>query len=497
MYSRNFTSPGPQGPLALAALLLLGTCLVACSGEAQASGAEATPSAASGPAVGTRPTSLVASGPDRPTAVDAPQARKIPLASDDVPLTDQEAQAQGVDTFQGTQGNPILRTPQGAGRAPNNRQTFAPKKDMDAKLTIEFGLEKHEFGPVRQGDILNHTFELESVGKNPVEIRQASPTCGCTVSELLVDTGGGEFEAYKLGDPIQPGTKVRIEARLDTTNKQNKTQVRINVYTNDPIGLTQLALVADIEPFIKATPAFVNFGDIKEGESRTQVIDIRTSRGEPVQLETDPRSPIQLPTGMQVELEPVNPGEDGRSAHWRAKITIGEGAQEGQIGYQLRLVTDIEMPQAKVTQFGVGTRYTVNSTINGRVLGALSFTPQFLSMGLVRPGQLVLRTVKVISHDPDFDLSDLTVELQGDNGKQLPWAESFSTSVKPAPGMSNAVDVQLRLDGLPEGADGSFRGVMIIHTGHERKPEIRVRFSGVCRAGVTKPRATPTRKGGG
>ena len=84
--------------------------------------------------------------------------------------------------------------------------------------------------------------------------------------------------------------------------------------------------------------------------------------------------------------------------------------------------------------------------------------------------------------------------LRADYGNELAWADSFTTSVKPAAGMSNAVDVQLRLDGLPEGADGSFRGVMIIHTGHERKPQINVRFSGVCRAGVTSP--TATRKGG-
>jgi hypothetical protein len=483
IHSRNVISSGPRGPLALAATLLLGTCLGACSGEVEASEADAPTAGASGPAVGTRPTALVTSGPDRPTQVEAPRARKIPTAADAEAI--QEVAPKGSDVYEAKKGYAGQRTPSGAGRAPNNRQTFAPEKDIDAKLTIEFGDDKHEFGQVRQGDILEHTFELESVGKNPVKIRQASPTCGCTVSQLLVDTGDGDFEVYKLGDPIEPGTKIRIEAKLDTANKKNKTQVRINIYTNDPIGLTQLALVADIEPFIRATPAFVNFGDIKEGQSKTQVVDIRTSRGEPVHLETDPRSPIKVPAGMTVELEPVQPGQDGRSAHWRAKITIGEGAKEGQIGYQLRLVTDIEMPDAKVTKFGAGTRYSVNSTINGKVLGALSFTPQFLSMGLVRPGQRVPRTVKVISHDPDFDLSGLQIEIQGDNGKPLAWAESFSHSVKPASGMSNAVDVQLRLDGLPDGADGSFRGVMIIHTGHERKPEIRVRFSGVCRAGVT------------
>jgi len=423
--------------------------------------------------------------------VDAPRPRKIPSTLDELDEAALAALYKGSDSVPARTGNPLLRVPEGGSRAPNNRQTFAPERDMDAKLTIPFGSDKHEFGQVRQGDLLTHTFELESAGKNPVKIRQASPTCGCTVSDLLVNTGSGEYEAYKMGDPIEPGTKVRIVAKLDTTHKQSKVQVRINLYTNDPIGLTQLSLVADIEPFIRATPKFVNFGDIKEGESKTQVIDIRTSRGEPVTLEIDPNATIKVPAGMQIELTPVNPGEDGRSSRWRVSVTIGDGPKEGQIGYQLRLVTDIEMPDAKAPTFGGGTRYTVTSTINGRVLGALSFTPQFLSMGLVRPGQRVPRTVKVISHDPDFDLSGIKVELQGDNGKELAWADSFSTSIKPAAGMSNAVDIQLRLDGLPEGADGSFRGVMIIHTGHERKPVIQVRFSGVCRAGVTKP------KGGG
>jgi hypothetical protein len=50
--------------------------------------------------------------------------------------------------------------------------------------------------------------------------------------------------------------------------------------------------------------------------------------------------------------------------------------------------------------------------------------------------------------------------------------------------LSNAIDVQLVLEGLPDGSDGSFRGVMVILTGHPTKPELAVRFSGVCRAGV-------------
>ena len=372
---------------------------------------------------------------------------------------------------------------------------FNGEKDAKAKLAVDFGKEKHAFGSCRQGDQLEHTFVLESAGENPVKIRQASPTCGCTVTGVKVEGAEGLPVEYKLGDPIEPGKKVFITGKLDTASKKNKTSVRINVYTNDPIGLTQLALQADIEPFIRVTPPFINMGDIKEGESKTQHIDIRTSRGEAVGLEIDKANPIPQPQGMDISLEAINPGEDGRAGHWRATVTVGEGAKEGAIGYQLRLKTDRAMPAAteKLKQ-GHASTYTANASINGRILGALSYTPQFVSLGLVRPGQRVPRNVKVISHDPSFDLSQVKVELQGEQGKPLQWAEHFSTSVTPASGLANAVEVRLTLEGLPDGSDGSFRGVMLIKTGNVSKPELQVRFSGVCRSGIQKP--TPKRGGG-
>ena len=430
----------------------------------------------------------------------APGTRKVPGAGASgasgarttrVPTSNPGA-PNNAGTAPGTPGR--IGTPVNNGQSPVGGATpiAGAEKDPDARLSIEFGAEKHDFGPARQGDILNHTFNLKSTGENPVRIRQASPTCGCTVSKVSVGDGMGNFGPYKMGDEIPAGREVQIEAALDTSHKTNKTQVRINVYTNDPIGLTQLALTSNIEPFIKATPPFVNMGDIKEGEEKVQVIDIRTSRGEPVILSNDTSNPIKLPPGMTVDLTPVSPHQDGRSAHWQATVRVGAGANEGPIGYQVRLNSDFEMPEDKAhTPEGPGPVivggakfYKVSASVNGRVLGALSFTPQFLSMGLVRPGQVVKRNVKVISHDPSFDLSSATVELRPEAGQELAWKQNFSTSLRPAVGLSNAIDVQLVLEGLPDGSDGSFRGVMVILTGHPTKPELAVRFSGVCRAGV-------------
>ncbi|MFT7679541.1 MAG: hypothetical protein ACI8QC_003544 [Planctomycetota bacterium] len=380
-----------------------------------------------------------------------------------------------------------------AGQSKGN-PALTTQVDPNAKLTVDFGKEKFDFGLARQGDILEHTFEMIAAGTSPLRIRQASPTCGCTVGEVFVEGEGGVQESYKLGDPIEPGKKVTITAKLNTTTKRNRTQVRINVYHNDPVGMTQLALTADIEPFITATPPFLNFGDVKRGEARKQTIDIRTARGEVVMLTPNNTRNIPMPAGLSIDLVPTNPDADGRSGHWKAEVTIGMDAKEGSLGYQLALVTDVEFgPELEDGHsaddghdHGVGSTpkfQAVSASVSARILGALSHTPQFVSMGLVRPGQVVPRTVKVLSHDTDFDLSGVTAIVRGDKGKELAFAEHFSTSVKPSSN-GNGMDVELRLNGLPEGADGSFRGELVISTGHEAKPEIIVHFSGVCRAGV-------------
>lgn len=365
-----------------------------------------------------------------------------------------------------------------------------PPVNPKAKLELPFGTDKHDFGLSRQGDLLTHTFRLTSTGEEAVIISQASPTCGCTVGEIKVKApGAAEFAPYTLGQPIAPQSEVTVDATLDTSSKTNQTQVRINVYTNDPVGVMSLSLNANVEPFLRATPAFLQLGDIPQGQERTGLIEIRTTRGEKVLLTEDTTRQIPVPDGFSYELKAVGPDEAGKSAVWQVSMRVAANAGEGPKGYAMTLLTDVPLPvgphtKQPGTSVATGkqlpTVYSINTNVNYRVLGVVSLSPQYLSMGLVRPGQPVVRNVKLIAQDPNFDLGGVTVTIQGENGEVLPWAEHFSASVKPAAGM-NAVDIQLTLDGLPEGADGSFRGVMVVKTGHPSKPEELVRFSGVCR----------------
>lgn len=383
--------------------------------------------------------------------------------------------------------------------------------DPNAKFAIEFGTDRHDFGRAQQGDILSHTFKMAAGGTAPLIIGQVAPTCGCTLSEVLVGTASGDMVPYIYGDPIEPGRDIHISARLNTSNKKNATQVRVNVTTNDPVRVSSLTLMANVEQFIQATPAILQLGDIPQGASRTQFVDVRTTRGSKVYLALEERPGLVRPKGLDVILSPVDPDEEGRAAHWKVEVTVGPEAVEGNLGYQVRMSSDHARPDASEREeknaqhkhnedqggkdkdgkvlptHQINTKYQVNVAVTGRILGAMTCAPQFLSMGLVRPGQVVPRTVKLISHDPDFKFNPetMTIEIKGDAGAPLRWAEKFSSSVRLAQGV-NGVDVELRLDGLPEGADGSFRGLLVIHTGHPTKGTMEVHFSGVCRAGVRR-----------
>lgn len=402
----------------------------------------------------------------------------------------------------------------GAGKQPGGKYGAAPRppRNPNAKLDVEFGAEKHDFGRARQGDQLTHVFKMKSSGSEPLIITQASPTCGCTLGEVKVRKPGDETsELYRFGDPIEVGADVELAATLDTGSKRNDTQVRIQVYSNDgKAPTTTLTLKASIQPFIVATPPYLQLGDIREGTERTAKINFRTSSGEPILLSSDTLRKVPVPEGMTVSVDPVNPNAEGKSSQWAATFVIGSGAKEGPGGFMLRMNSDVELPQSKkaksltaaeeakaAAKGAKPTVYTCDANISYNVIGALSMAPLYISLGLVRPGQAVVRSARLTSHESDFDLSGVKVVLVGEGNADLKWADQFVASVKPVAGGS-AVDIELRLTGLPESADGAFRGRVKITTGHPTTPELFLRFSGVCRklaAGAVPKRPVTPAKG--
>ena len=59
------------------------------------------------------------------------------------------------------------------------------QKNADApKTKVAFDKEVHNFGEIKQGEIVSTTFTIKNVGDNDLYIFEAHGSCGCTVPEV-------------------------------------------------------------------------------------------------------------------------------------------------------------------------------------------------------------------------------------------------------------------------------------------------------------------------
>lgn len=89
----------------------------------------------------------------------------------------------------------------------------ATEKPEGPLPTIQFGEELHDFGTIKDGDVVEHVFKFTNTGEAPLIISNAKATCGCTVPEWP-------------REPIPVGEDGEIKVRFNSKNKpgiQNKT----------------------------------------------------------------------------------------------------------------------------------------------------------------------------------------------------------------------------------------------------------------------------------
>lgn len=94
-------------------------------------------------------------------------------------------------------------------------------KGGDAKFQWD-GAMIHEFGNIKQGDIVEHVFEFTNTGTEDLQIQGTSASCGCTVPE-------------HSKNPIPPGEKGKIVVKFDSKGKSGQQNPVVTVNANtDP-----------------------------------------------------------------------------------------------------------------------------------------------------------------------------------------------------------------------------------------------------------------------
>jgi hypothetical protein len=165
----------------------------------------------------------------------------------------------------------------------------------------------HDFGKVKQGDVVDHEFVFKNEGGAPLVIEKVETTCGCTAALVSDKT-------------IAPGREGRIKTTFDTRGYAGRLSRYIYLISNDGLDpRRELSLVADIQvppaARIDVDRYNLDMGLVLEGDSPTARIVIKSSGERELKVEMAHEnvqffsggkplaSPFFLPRGESREVE--------------------------------------------------------------------------------------------------------------------------------------------------------------------------------------------------
>lgn len=107
--------------------------------------------------------------------------------------------------------------------------------EKTAVTSLALSENHHNFGAVKKGETVQHTYEITNTGDNPLVISDVKPACGCTAPEFTKD-------------PILPGQKGKIVLSFDSTNFDGLVNKQASVYANVEQSPIMLTFSAEVQP---------------------------------------------------------------------------------------------------------------------------------------------------------------------------------------------------------------------------------------------------------
>jgi len=95
----------------------------------------------------------------------------------------------------------------------------APKATETRFSKFNFEKEQHDFGNIKQGDVVKHVFTFTNEGEAPLVISDIRTTCGCTTPEYTKE-------------PVAPGQTGQIEVQFNSRGKAGVQKKAITIQAN-------------------------------------------------------------------------------------------------------------------------------------------------------------------------------------------------------------------------------------------------------------------------
>lgn len=98
---------------------------------------------------------------------------------------------------------------------------------------FEFPEDSHDFGTVKEGEVVEHKFKFKNVGDAPLIISSATATCGCTVPDWPKE-------------PIAIGEEGEIQVRFNSKGKPGNQAKTITITANTYPKINRLRIKATV-----------------------------------------------------------------------------------------------------------------------------------------------------------------------------------------------------------------------------------------------------------
>jgi hypothetical protein len=113
--------------------------------------------------------------------------------------------------------------------------TIDGKVNASDMAVIEFEKTTHDFGKVKEGEVIEYAFKFKNTGSKNLILLYHEASCGCTVPDFS-------------RDPFSPGKGGEIKIAFDTKGRKLNQRKKVRIFSNTYPNVTELTVQGYVIP---------------------------------------------------------------------------------------------------------------------------------------------------------------------------------------------------------------------------------------------------------